>query len=230
MALDRLGLVKTTLVDYPDEVAATLFTAGCNFRCPYCHNPQLVPAAAPASFVPRSEALAFLAKRRGVLGGVCITGGEPLLHNDLPELVAELHDLGLKVKVDTNGSFPAQIEPLRADYIAMDIKCAPARYAVLWPNATARHAERIVESIGIIRAISPRYEFRTTVVDPIVGLDDIRAIAALLEPGDTYALGAFRPGTTLDPDYSNASPPQEELLRQMSKLIESAGATCKIRA
>ncbi len=229
MALTSLGLVKTTLVDYPDEVAATLFTAGCNLRCPYCHNPRLVTGPAPDDFLPVEEVLSFLHKRRGVLGGVCITGGEPLLHEELPDLVARIKTLGYRVKVDTNGTFPERIRAQRADYIAMDLKCAPERYPTLWPGAGSDAPQRIRDAIQIIRASTPRYEFRTTVAPGVVTVEDMHSIAELLMPGDRYVLTAFRPGTTLDPTYANVHPPGDQLLKQMCAAVSERGIACMVR-
>lgn len=234
MALTALGLLKTTLLDYPDEVAATLFTAGCNFRCPYCHNPTLVPPQPPENFLPVDEVMAFLEKRAKVLSAVCITGGEPLIHPDLPDLITRIKTMGYKVKVDTNGSFPDRIRDQHADFIAMDIKCAPERYDAVWPRAggaaSDEHAQKIRESIEIIRAAAPRYEFRTTVAPGITGPQDMPSIAELLLPGDTYVLTPFRPGTTLDPAYADTPPPSMRTLEQMCALVRERAVHCTIRA
>lgn len=135
MALDRLGLVKTTLLDYPGEVAATIFTPGCNLRCPYCHNPDFVSGDPTGEEITLGEFFRFLEKRKGVLGGICITGGEPLIHKDLGDLIAAVRERGLKVKLDTNGTFPERLASLDVDYIAMDLKTIPDNYPFLAPPA-----------------------------------------------------------------------------------------------
>ena len=128
----RFGLQKLTLLDYPGQVACTIFLHGCNFRCPFCHNASLVLSAGE-ELLPEDEVFAFLKKRAGVLDGVCFTGGEPLLHEAVPDLMRQAKDLGYKVKLDTNGSFPERLQRVLesevADYVAMDIKNSPAKYA-----------------------------------------------------------------------------------------------------
>ncbi len=228
MKNERLGLLKTTLVDYPGLVAATVFTAGCNLGCPYCHNPELVPGPPPDDFLPTGEILAFLKRRRNVLGGVCITGGEPLIHSWLPEFANEVRALGLKVKLDTNGLMPDRIAPVKADYIAMDIKTAPERYGLVG-NPLGTVAAGIRESVAVIRATTLEYEFRTTVVEPIVTEADIRAIVALLEPGERYILAAFRPGKTLDPAFTNADAPSSALLARYAEIARERGLDVRVR-
>ena len=129
------GLQKLTLLDFPGRTAATVFTPGCNFRCPFCHNAYLVTGGAPGSTaddVPLEEFFAFLGKRQGLLDGVCITGGEPLMQPGLADFCARVHDLGFAVKLDTNGSFPDRLRALAeaglVDHVAMAVKNAPARY------------------------------------------------------------------------------------------------------
>jgi pyruvate formate lyase activating enzyme len=131
MALSSLGLIKTSLIDFPGEVAAVLFTFGCNLRCPYCQNPALVTGPPPRDFISREEVRAFLKKRKDVLGGVCITGGEPLLHSDLGELIGEIKSLGLKVKLDTNGTIPERLREANVDYVAIDFKTSLEKYRLL---------------------------------------------------------------------------------------------------
>ncbi len=221
-----LGLLKTTLVDYPGMVAATVFTASCNLRCPYCHNPELVAGPPPDDFLPVEEVLAFLERRRTILGGVCITGGEPLIHSWLPDFAEHVRALDLKVKLDTNGLFPNRIAAVGADYIAMDIKTSPERYTVVGGDNVAA---AIPESLAVIRATTPEYEFRTTVVEPIVTEDDIRAIVALLEPGERYTLAAFRPGKTLDPAFADADAPSSALLARYAEIAREQGLDVRVR-
>jgi pyruvate formate lyase activating enzyme len=239
MALDKLGLVKTSLVDYPGKVAATLFTYGCNLRCPYCHNANLVTGGVPSDFRPRSEVLSFLSRRRTVLDGVAVTGGEPLLHSDLGELIAEIRNLGLMVKVDTNGLIPERLEGLDADYVAMDIKLAPERYPELaGPGTAGRESprsagERLGASLAALRehARTGRwsYELRTTVVPGLVTQMDIEAIATLLTPGERIVLAPFRGGQTLRPEYADTAPPAPALLQQFAETLRESGAKVIVR-
>jgi pyruvate formate lyase activating enzyme len=232
MAETNLGLLKTTLVDYPGLVAATVFTVGCNLRCPFCHNPELVTGPSPDDLLPMEEILVFLKRRCNVLGGVCITGGEPLLQPWLPEFASQVHDLGLKVKLDTNGLLPDRIAAVNADYIAMDIKTAPGRYGLVGGPVAGTAADteaRILESITIIRETAPVYEFRTTVTERIVGEDDVRAMVGLLEPGERYTLAAFRPGKTLDPAFTNTPAPSSALLAAYAEMARERGLDVHVR-
>jgi pyruvate formate lyase activating enzyme len=224
----RLGLLKTTFVDYPGLVASTVFTHGCNLRCPFCHNPELVTGPVPDDFLSCDEVLRFLTRRRSVLAGVCITGGEPLIHSWLPEFAHAVHALDLKVKLDTNGLLPERIEQVGADYIAMDIKTAPERYKMLG-GGIPDPAARLRESVKVVRSTAPEYEFRTTVLDPVVSEEDIRAIVSLLEPGERYTLAAFRSGKTLDPEYRNKPEPPLTLLRRYRDIARERGLDVRIR-
>ncbi len=227
MALDALGLLKSTLVDYPGEVAATLFTNGCNLSCPYCHNPELVSGPAPYDFLTREQVMAYLLRRRGVLGGVCITGGEPTLHADLPELITEIHELGLKVKVDTNGTLPERIAELDADYFAMDVKVSPAHYDRVGMTGAG---DRLRRSMEIIRASGAEYEFRTTVVPGIVFDEDVDEICESLAPGDTYTLAQYRPLITLDPAFESIGPYPLATLEAMRDRCAARGIDAHVRA
>jgi pyruvate formate lyase activating enzyme len=242
MALDTLGLVKTTLVDFPGKVAATLFTYGCNLRCPYCHNANLVVGGIPPDFVSRDEVLRFLSRRRRVLEGVVITGGEPLLHADLPELIADIRALDLAVKVDTNGLLPTRLDGLDADYVALDLKLAPERYGELGFNGGGTEspvgnsdapADRLRNSLAVLRAGATAgrwsYELRTTVVPGLVEDRDIRAIGKLLTPGERLVLAPFRGGQTLDPRYAETAPPTPTVLQQFAETLRHSGAEIVVR-
>ncbi len=181
------GYQKLTLLDYPGHVAATLFLGGCNLRCPFCHNAGLVRTPT-AEQNAEEEVLRYLAGRRGILDGVCVTGGEPLLHPDLPELLQKIKALGYLIKLDTNGSLPRRLEAVLAtglvDMVAMDLKHAPDRY----PDATGCDLPfaPFAESMDIIRKSGLPFEFRTTVVRGIHEKTDILAIAALVGDAPYY--------------------------------------------
>jgi pyruvate formate lyase activating enzyme len=226
VSLDRLGLQKSTLVDYPGEVAATLFTNGCNLSCPYCHNPELVTGPPPGDFLERREILAYLRRRRGVLGAVCITGGEPTLHTDLAELIAEIREIGLKVKVDTNGTLPDRLPPLGADYYAMDLKAAPTHYDRV---GLAQAGDRLRRSIAWIRESGADYEFRTTVVPGIVSDDDVDEICQILEPGDRYTLAQYRPAVTLEEAFRSVGPYPIDVLEAMKERCAARGIRAHVR-
>ncbi len=237
MALHRMGLVKTSLVDFPGRVAATLFTYGCNLRCPYCHNANLVVGEIPPDFLSREEILAFLKRRRAVLDGVAISGGEPLLHADMPAFIAELRELGFAVKVDTNGTLPERLEELDADYVAMDLKMAPEHYGRLGVAETAAKSasvpERLHRSLRTLRRRHAEqglsYELRTTVVPGLVHEDDIGRIADMLVPHERIVLAPFRGGTTLDPSYEAGASPPPELMASYAMMLRRSGAEVHVR-
>lgn len=163
------GLQKMTLLDYPGKVACTAFLGGCNFRCPFCHNSELLDGTAPA-VMDRDGLLAFLKKRQGLLDGVCITGGEPTLSPDLPELLRDIRALGYAIKLDTNGFRPDVLKALAGegllDYVAMDIKNGPAAYAET-VGLPGLNLSKIEQSIRFLAEGTVDFEFRTTVVKPL---------------------------------------------------------------
>lgn len=189
------GFQKTTLLDYPEHIAATVFTGGCNFRCPFCQNGSLALEPESQPLIPVETVLAHLRKRRGILEGVCITGGEPTLEGDLREFLLRCRELGYLVKLDTNGYRPRVLGRfLREgilDYVAMDIKASPANYgrATGCPNCDM---ERIGESIRMLRAGGIPYEFRTTVVKGIHTVEEFEEIGRWLAGSQAYYLQAYR--------------------------------------
>ena len=187
------GLQKMTLLDFPGQVACTVFLGGCEFRCPFCHNADLLDMSAPG-IMDDDELLEFLKKRKGLLDGVAFTGGEPLLRKDLPELLARVRDIGYKIKVDTNGDHPDLLKEIvqagLADYIAMDVKNSPARYAETIGWETFDTAP-IDESIQFLLSGQVRYEFRTTVVKQFHDEASFEAIAQWIDGADRYELQGF---------------------------------------
>lgn len=193
--MDIAGLQKNTLLDYPGKIACTVFLAGCNLRCPFCHNPSLVlPSRAEPPAMEESELLAFLKKRRGLLEGVCITGGEPTLHRDLPQLIGKITTLGYPVKLDTNGTNPKMLGQLLEagllSYVAMDIKNAPEAYRDTCGGADV--VESVKESVEILRNAGIPYEFRTTVVKPLHSPETMKALGQWLSGEETYFIQNFR--------------------------------------
>ena len=188
------GLQKVTLLDYPGKVACTVFLPGCNLRCPYCHNPSLVLPGQKTEGISPESLLAFLNTRRGKLDGVCVTGGEPTLHRDLPELLGQIRDLGFSIKLDTNGTNPEMLASLlqagALDYVAMDIKNSKEKYAetVGIPDFDITPIERSVE---ILKSGAVPFEFRTTVVKELHGIPDIEAIAKWISPAENFFLQQF---------------------------------------
>ncbi|MBP5209460.1 MAG: anaerobic ribonucleoside-triphosphate reductase activating protein, partial [Clostridia bacterium] len=189
------GLQKLTLLDYPGHMAATVFLGGCQFRCPFCHNASLVLAPDELPDVDEDEFFAFLSKRRGILDGVAVTGGEPLLARDIDRFFERIKDLGFAVKLDTNGALPAAlrrvVEAGLVDYVAMDIKNSQQRYAetVGLPKAPL---DAIRESAAFLLEGGVPYEFRTTVVRELHTPADMEAIGRWIAGAERYYLQVFR--------------------------------------
>ncbi len=188
------GFQKLTLLDFPGKVACTLFTKGCNFLCPFCHNALLVNQTAEAESYSEEEILAFLQKRQGILEGVCLTGGEPLLHKSLKDFIRKVKALGYLVKLDTNGSFPDRLREMceegLVDYVAMDIKNRKEKYAET-AGVPTLDLQPIEKSISILLSDVVDYEFRTTVVAELHTEKDIQEIGKWIRGARHYFLQAF---------------------------------------
>ena len=212
------GLQKLTLLDYPGHTACTVFTAACNFRCPFCQNAALVlrPNAQPE--IGEEEFFRFLEGRRGLLEGVCITGGEPTLHWDLPAFALRVRESGFDVKLDTNGTDPKMLESLMAagvvNYVAMDIKSSPERYGVL-AGREDLDLGPIRESAALLLEGRIPCEFRTTVVKELHRREDFEAIGAWLRGAEAYFLQGFvDSGDLISPGLSACTREEMESFRQ----------------
>lgn len=186
------GMMKLSLLDFPGKVACTVFTGGCNLRCPFCHNSSLVRTpGAGANMI--DEVLSYLEKRKGIIEGVCITGGEPLLQPHLPEFIRTVSDMGFAVKLDTNGALPERLSQIlsekHVDYVAMDIKGSPEKYG----QATDSDIpfETFMRSISVIRELAPDYEFRTTAVKGLHTVGDFEKISLILRPDEKYFIQKY---------------------------------------
>jgi len=222
------GLQKMTLLDYPGLVACTVFTGGCNFRCPFCHNAQLVLPDRIGRSDLTEQVLTFLRKRQGLLDGVAITGGEPLLHADMPEFLRKVRDLGYQIKLDTNGSFPnrlrAIVEEGLVDRVAMDIKNAPMLYGktIGVPNFDMEPIER---SKNYLLEGRVEYEFRTTVVYGLHTEESLCAAARWIEGAREYYLQQYKDsGDLLSPYGLEAFTDKEMhgLLEKVREIIPAA--------
>ena len=186
------GLQKMTLLDFPGRVACTVFTVGCNFRCPFCHNSSLVLSPGLPE-LSRDDFFAFLRKRQGLLDGVAITGGEPLLHPDLPELLREIRALGYAVKLDTNGAFPDRLAAILAedlaDYVAMDVKNGREKYELTAGAAGILPA--VERSVELLKTGKTPCEFRTTLVDELHEPADFAAIGQWIAGAERYFIQGF---------------------------------------
>lgn len=223
------GIQKLSLIDYPGKVTCTLFTFGCNFRCPYCHNPELViDDETPA--IPEEDIFHFLLERKGFLDGVCITGGEPTLHDDLPDFIKRIKDLGYSVKLDTNGTRPEMlrrlIEGKLVDYIAMDVKAPLEKYESLVRMKV--DTGKIAESVEIVKAF-PEHEFRTTVVPELITREDILAIAGWLKGARRFFIQQFKPTKTLDETFLRKQVYLADELEKICNEVKRFFEVCKIR-
>ena len=189
------GINKTTLLDFPKHLACTVFTGRCNLRCPFCHNADLVLQPDTQPVITEETVLSFLERRKGTLEGICVTGGEPTLQKDLLPFLARCKELGYLTKLDTNGTRPdvirAALEQNLLDYIAMDIKNSPARYAETAGLSAVRFSD-FENSVELIKNSGLPYEFRTTVVKELHTKEDLLAIGEWLQGAKCYALQAFR--------------------------------------
>jgi pyruvate formate lyase activating enzyme len=224
-ALEIKGFIPSTMLDWEGMLASTLFLPRCNFRCPFCQNPDLVLNPSTLETVPLGVVLDYLADREGWVDGVCITGGEPCLHDDLPGLCASLKGAGVKVKLDTNGSMPGMLSGLMGeglvDCVAMDIKAPlePGPYRVATGVDDPRLLPAVLESLDILRSSDVDREFRTTVVPLMHGPSEVSLIAKSLAGEERYVLQHFSPRDTLDPRFAALKPFTEE---HMENMLENA--------
>ena len=224
------ALVKTSLVDFPKKVSSALFLYGCNLRCPYCYNKDLVTGSfEDFEAVSFDNVISHLLKRKNVLSGFVISGGEPCISPYLKPLITEAHKLGYAVKLDTNGTFPEKIEELLKDkvccpdFIAMDVKTSLDKYHLLGCSDT----ENIEKSIKIISELpTDKREFRTVLVPPLVDMDNIGKIAALLPKDASWQFANFKPGNCLEDNYNKIIPYTqsqiEELINSIKTIIKGA--------
>ncbi len=215
------GFQKLTLLDFPGKTAATLFTPGCNFRCPFCHNATLVIRTDEAEHYGEEEVLSYLKKRKGVLDGICITGGEPLLQKDIADFMSRVRELEYKIKLDTNGSFPEKLRTLVSaglvDYVAMDIKNSKEKYAEA-VGIEGFDTRAVEESVAFLLSGAVDYEFRTTVVDELHSEEDIENLASWIKGASRYYLQNFVDSGDLIGDGLSAA--SSEKLETMRKIAE----------
>ena len=251
------GLQKFSLLDYPDHIAAIIFTQGCNFRCQFCYNPMLVKPASHTQerferkgkisnigasndgqdqkchpLISEDDIFAFLRKRKGKLDAVVITGGEPTLHQDLPEFIQRIRKLDYKIKLDTNGTNPKMLKDLISrqliDYIAMDIKGPVDKYGIV--TGVNADLNKIKESITIIMKSGLPYEFRTTVVPDLIVLADIHSIGKLIKGADKWYLQVFKSDIDLvNLDFKNTKSYSDSEMKEMELLAKKYVKFCAVR-
>lgn len=225
------GLQRVSLNDYPGKICATVFTQGCNFRCPYCHNPELVDPGQYGSVIPEEEVLSFLDKRRGKLEAVTVTGGEPALQEDLGKFLGALKNRGYLVKLDTNGSNPdtlsTVIDKRLVDYIAMDIKGPLDRYGQI--ASVKADTSRIRRSIQLVATSGIEHEFRTTVVRSQLDLDDLLSMAKLIKKTSPYVLQPFVATKTLDGAFLTETSYSPEEFSTIREVLGKKGVRVAVR-
>ncbi len=225
------GIQKLSLLDYPDKTCCTIFTVGCNYRCPFCHNASIICNSVPENGISQEEVIEFLKRRKGLLDGVCITGGEPLLQDQLESFIREIKSLDFLVKLDTNGSLPRKLKQLietgLVDYVAMDIKNSPDSYGQTI-GINNYNLDPVKESVDLLLSNIVPYEFRTTVVRQLHTSKDMLAIAQWIKGADHYYLQNFvDSGDVLESGLSGFSREEikdfHELIRPIIPSVELRG-------
>ncbi len=223
------GLQRCSYIDYPKHISAIIFTIGCNFRCPYCHNPELVDETAQE--IPVADVLSFLRTRVGKLDGVTITGGEPTMHGDLLPFMRSIKEMGYDIKLDTNGTRPDTLQRLRqenlVDYIAMDIKAPFAKYEKTVARPTDIAA--IKRSVALLMEGDTDYEFRTTVIKALLSPDDLRQIGEDIRGAKRYYLQKFISSKILNPGFIAKTTYTDEEFAQFQETLSAYVQECAIR-
>lgn len=227
------GLQKLTLVDYPGKIAATIFTIGCNFRCGFCHNPELIEIGkGNPPRISEREIFKFLESRKGLLDGVCLTGGEPLVQPDLPRFIERVKKLGFLVKLDTNGVSPRALEKLinqkLVDYIAMDIKNCPQRYEET--IGIKINLENIKKSINLIKTSGLDYQFRTTAIPGLIDEEEIEKIGQWIKGAREFALQQFQTTKTFNKSFGKIKPYSGEKLKKLVEIMKPYAREVKLLA
>ena len=220
--MDIRGLQKVSLIDYPGGICTTVFVCGCNLRCGYCHNKDLVLSPNTLPKIDEDDIIAFLAAKRGKIDAVCISGGEPTLMPDLKAFLDKIGSMGFRIKLDTNGTMPDVLKELLPilDYVAMDIKAPLNKYKEI--VGVDIDTNKILTSVKLLKESHIEHEFRTTLV-PLLTIEDIKDIRAMI-PGQPYYLQQFRPITTIDPGIGQMRPYRPEVVKRIAKEV---GATVR---
>ncbi len=225
------GIQKTTFIDYPGKIASTIFLAGCNFRCPFCHNRNLVLNEQWLQKISPEEVLGYLKQRRKYLEGVCVTGGEPLIYNDIVSFIAAIKKLGLAVKLDTNGTNPRLLKDLYTqkliDYVAFDIKASPEKYAEV--SGVNVDMAKIKESVQIVMEGKIGYEFRSTILPRFHPEAEVEKMARFIKGAQLYYLQNFVPRNTLDEAFMQERSFAPEEMRALAEVARRYVEKCQVR-
>jgi len=227
------GFQKVSLLDYPKKIDSVIFTQGCNFICPYCHNPELNENIAGASIFNEEKIFQYFHKRAKVLDGVVITGGEPFLQKDLDSFVQKIKKIGLLVKIDTNGSFPEKlkifIEKGWVDYVGMDIKTSFDKYEKVIKTDQDSIIDKVKKSIQVLLTGKVDYEFRVTVVPRIIEENDIKKMEIMIKEARSVFLQQFRNEKVLDRVFEKVEPYNLAILRKFKQILEKSVKKVEIR-
>ncbi|MCM8784725.1 MAG: anaerobic ribonucleoside-triphosphate reductase activating protein [Candidatus Omnitrophica bacterium] len=228
----RIGaLQKTSLIEFPGIISCIVFTQGCNFRCPYCHNPELVLPEKFQDLIPEDLFFSFLERRKKYLEGVCITGGEPTIQEDIIEFIRKIKDKGFKVKIDTNGSRPDIIEQLLneklIDYISFDLKGPIEKYKII--TGVEIEPNKILKSIELIKSSKIDYEIRTTVVKKQILFEDFEKIGKIIEGCKKYFLQKFIPSKLVEEDFMKEGTYTDEEFEEIKKIMKKYVSFCEVR-
>ncbi|MEA1965143.1 MAG: anaerobic ribonucleoside-triphosphate reductase activating protein [Candidatus Aerophobetes bacterium] len=229
------GFEKLSLIEYPGKIVSVVFAGGCNFRCPFCQNPDLVLNSAKLPSIPEEEVINYLISKRKWLDGLAITGGEPIIHKDLPDFLAKVKKEGLSIELETNGSEPLMIKKLidnnLIDYVAMDIK-APLTWEKYKEAAGINSKElfeRVKESLKLLLKSKIEYEFRTTLVPGLLTEKDVIKITEQIKGTKRYVLQQFIPDKTLQEDYKQIKPYSLEEIEKIKERVKKSLGVCEIR-
>jgi len=218
------GFLETSFLDWPGKICSVLFLPGCNFRCPYCHNHPLVFHPGQFASISLKEILQRLHSFKGWVDGVCLTGGEPTLHADLPLLIREIKEMELPVKLDTNGSNPEMLEKLtdqrEVDFIAMDVKAPLDPFSYRRSTGLSIDLALVSKSIEILKRGKVEYQFRMTVVPQLHSEEEIQALGQQLRAGRRMILQNFNPENPLDPSLKNTPPYDPKVLKEMERRVQ----------
>lgn len=224
------GIQKLSLVDYPGHTAAVLFTLGCNFRCGYCHDPEMVLPERYTESISTEEVFEFLNKRQGKLDAIVICGGEPTMHYDLPDFIHRIKQLGFLVKLDSNGTRPEMLSEIIAsgdvDFIAMDIKGPLWKYSTITTRPV--DVDAITRSVRLIIGSGISHEFRTTVVKELLDYDDFNEIGQLVKGADRFALQKFMPEKTLDPQFAYKTTYSDDEMLNIKQIMDQYVQLCVV--
>jgi pyruvate formate lyase activating enzyme len=226
------GWVRTSLIDFPGKIATVIYTGGCNLRCPFCHNPELLNGGDTYETIAFTEVLEFLKLRAGVIDGIVVSGGEPLIHKSIFNLLHKLREFDIKIKLDTNGCYPERLQRILelqlVDMVAMDIKASKETYAEV-VGMKNDMTTKIDASLHILKASSIPFELRTTILPNFHTKQMMMDIVQWIAPVDHYYLQQFRPEVTLDDSYKQLQPVSESKLKSFQLICQQEIPHTEIR-